>query len=305
MSSGGSHRRPCLLDAAVCLDASPILRSCLAACRLPLRASARASTPLRPVIGIGACATAVPLLLAPRPAPYDTPGGEVSCFHVAPFVSARRGMVFCSRFSSALSSHPACPPRLPIPVNTVVASPSVGSDCGDGVGSRNYLLGYPIRSSAPFMLSPLFDTNGRGGFVRHCLVWSSYFGALFGAIASRCGGRRLVPCLLAPAMLFVSARRDIMPLPLSPPIISSSFSHPACLPRPSISESIGMGRLCGGCLLLGSVACPHGRLVLLILPAPYDTRGGEGDGASFACLPGRSCSRRSCLSLRLRRAIVD
>lgn len=132
--------------------------------------------------------------------------------------------------------------------------------------------------------SPLFDTINGEGIVCSCLAWSSYFGALFGAIASRCGGRRLVPCLLAPAMLFVSARRDIMPLPLSPPIISSSFSHPACLPRPSISESIGMGRLCGGCLLLGSVACPHGRLVFSSAPPHRHGERGGRRGVLLSCL---------------------
>lgn len=51
--SGGSLLTLCLLDvSAVCFDASPVISSlsCLAACRLPLRASARASTPLRRLI---------------------------------------------------------------------------------------------------------------------------------------------------------------------------------------------------------------------------------------------------------------
>lgn len=58
----------CLMFAAVCLDASPrhLIISCLAACRSPLRASARASPCFVLVIDVGAAA--VPLLLAFRPA---------------------------------------------------------------------------------------------------------------------------------------------------------------------------------------------------------------------------------------------
>lgn len=74
--------RPCLLDAsAVYLDASPrhliasSHRSCLAACRSPLRASSRSSTPLLPVIDVNAAA--VPWFLASPPRFIDTLGGAI------------------------------------------------------------------------------------------------------------------------------------------------------------------------------------------------------------------------------------
>lgn len=132
-------------------------------------------------------------------------------------------------------------------------------------------------------------------------MWSSYFVALFGVIVSRCGGRHLPVVLASHVVPFLSARRGIASPSVAPSSSHRHFSHPACLSIPSISEPIGMCRLCG------RSSRPSARLSARAIascshpPRLIDTVSGENDGASFACLRGRSRSRRVRLPLRLRR----
>lgn len=83
----------------------------------------------------------------------DTTSGEgVLAWLAGPFMSARRGMLSCYRFSSRRSSS-----RLLASSSHAHqsrgASPSVVSDCGRGVGSRAYRLCYqsahPLRQCSP------------------------------------------------------------------------------------------------------------------------------------------------------------
>lgn len=93
----------------------------------------------------------------------DTIGGEGCLLGLAvPFMSARRGIIR-TRFSSHYSS----PRLLAYPVapypSILEASPSIGSDCGGDADALVPIpLGYPIRSSVPFMLAPPNRHEERG-----------------------------------------------------------------------------------------------------------------------------------------------
>ena len=98
------------------------------------------------------------VLIASRPVSSTRRAGSGACFHVVPFLSARRGMVFCSRFSSALASHPACPPRRPMPINTggrLRLSPLTA-----GVAEVLVLVGSVINPPVPL---PALRHDKRGG----------------------------------------------------------------------------------------------------------------------------------------------
>ena len=170
----------CLMFTAVCLDASPrYRRSCLAACRLPLRASARASTPPRSVIDVGAAA--VPWRLASRPASSTRRTGR--------YDGAVDVLVFaCLPLGS--SSHPC-------------GSASDGDGLGDCLVKltpclfpshghhlcRLLPIRFPRRPAASLRLpSPITRHGGRGGCLlasAACLSFDSF------AIAVRCALRAI------------------------------------------------------------------------------------------------------------------
>lgn len=143
--------------------------------------------------------------------------------------------------------------------------------------------------------SPITRHEERGGFVFAlpvCLVILFRFVMVPGCrrLPLRCR-RRLAPCLLAPAVPFMSAHRGIA---VASPVVFSPVPRPACLlassPHAHQSRGIGAGRLCGCFSPIGSVACPLGRLVSSFAP-PY-RHGERGGRRGVACLRDRSRSRR-------------
>lgn len=181
--------------------------------------------------------------------------------------------------------HPSHPYPLTLPRDAIVPSPRSSS-----------------RPTASHRPSPrLIDTiSGEASFAP---AWRGH------PISERCSvssspvaaGVICLSCLFAPVLPFVSARHGIVPLPLPPSSSHRRFSHPACLPRPSISESIGACRLCG-CFSFPSARLPVCAVASYSHPPRLiDTGNGEDGGASFSCLSGLSRSRRVRLSIRLRR----
>lgn len=134
---------------------------------------------------------------------------------------------------------------------------------------------------------PALRYDKRGDFVRPCLAWSSYFGALFGVIVSRCGGRHLpyraclpLRCLFCVRTPWYSAFSVAPPPPPPHHLIAVSLILLACHAHQSRSPS---GRVSSaayrshrlGCLSVQSPRVSHP-------PRLIDTGSGENGGAD-AC----------------------
>lgn len=133
---------------------------------------------------------------------------------------------------------------------------------------------------------PALRYDKRGDFVRPCLAWSSYFGALFGVIVSRCGGRHLPYRACLPLRCLFCVRTPwYSAFSVAPPphlIISSPFLS-SCLLATLINLGAHLDGLARRLIVpIGSVACPCSRLVFLIRPASSTRGAGRTAGRMLA-----------------------
>ena len=184
--------RLCLLDIfAVCLDAMPchLIISCLAACRSPLRASARASPCFVLVIDVGAAAVPPHCFSLPAPPHRHDGRGDTT--------GLRLFSRLCLLAPFGSPSHP-CGSASDGDVALVLASLHVHHRCRLlPARSPNQIFSPSCRPAASSPPSPITRHGGRGGASwSRLLVFAVLFRLLSICVGSvYCGGGGCLACL--------------------------------------------------------------------------------------------------------------